>query len=264
MSRVLITGSSSGIGEELARSFAKRKYDLILLARNEEKLKELKKELEEKYLICCEIIIFDLSNTNNIKNLKEIINNFNFDILINCAGFGEIKKFDTLSIEREINMLNVNLVYPIVLTRLFLEKNKEADATNDRELTIINICSTAALYLHPYMAMYSTTKRGLLNYSLSVSEELKNINKKINLLSVCPGPTATPFFTEETKSKFGAFKIWEMSVETVAEEIMNSFDRKKRFTIIGFRNKILAKAIALLPINLQLKLVGRHLKNVIK
>lgn len=264
MASALITGASSGIGKELARLFAERKYDLILLSRSEDKLKNIKKELEEKYLINCELVVFDLSNTNNIKDFEAIIKNFDCEILINCAGFGEIKKFDDLSIERELSMLNVNLLSPIILTRLFLEKNIKNQDNINREITIINICSTAALYLHPYMTMYSTTKRGLLNYSLSLSEELKNRNKNIHLLSICPGPTATPFFEESTKEKFGSFKLWEMSTEVVAKEIINCFDKKKRFGIIGFRNKILAKFVAMLPINFQLKMVAKHLKNAVK
>ncbi|WP_022819685.1 SDR family NAD(P)-dependent oxidoreductase [Fusobacterium russii] len=252
MSVVLITGASSGIGKELAYSFAKRNYNLILLARSTQKLLEIKEDIEKNFNLDCKVIIYDLKNT---ENLEEIVEDNYFDILINCAGFGEMINFDSLTLEKDIEMLNVNLISPIILTKLFLKKALEKDKG-----TVINICSTAALYFHPYMAMYSTTKAGLLNYSLSLSEEIRFRTKNVHLLSICPGPTATPFFEEETKQKFGAFKIWEMSAPDVAKEILNTFDKKKKFTIIGFRNKVLAKFTAMLPIGLQLKIVAKHLR----
>lgn len=252
MSVVLITGASSGIGKELVYSFAKRNYNLILLARSTQKLSEIKENVEKNFKIDCKIITYDLKNT---ENLERIIEENNFDILINCAGFGEMVNFDNLTLEKDIEMLNVNLISPIILTKLFLKKALERG-----EGTVINICSTAALYFHPYMTMYSTTKAGLLNYSLSLSEEIRFRNKNVHILSICPGPTATPFFEESTKQKFGAFKIWEMSVEDVGKEILKAFDKKKKFTIIGFRNKLLAKFTAMLPISLQLKAVAKHLR----
>ncbi|MDO4689752.1 MAG: SDR family oxidoreductase [Fusobacterium sp.] len=252
MSVVLITGASSGIGKELAYFFAKRNYNLILLARNTQKLLEIKDSIEKKFNIACKIISYDLKNT---ENLEKIVEENNFDILINCAAFGEMTNFDNLTLEKDIEMLNVNLISPIILTKLFLKKALERD-----EGTVMNICSTAALYYHPYMTMYSTTKAGLLNYSLSLSEEIRFRTKNVHLLSICPGPTATPFFEEETKAKFGVFKVWEMSAESVAKDILRVFDKKKRFAIIGLRNKILAKFTAMLPISLQLKVVARHLR----
>lgn len=252
MSVVLISGASSGIGKELAYSFAKRNYSLILLARNTQKLLELKEDIEKKFKVECKIIAYDLKNT---ENLERIVEENNFEILINNAGFGEMINFDNLSLEKDIEMINVNLISPIILTKLFLKKALKKDKG-----TVINICSTAALYYHPYMTMYSTTKSGLLNYSLSLSEEIRFRTRNVHLLTICPGPTATPFFEESTKEKFGAFKLWEMSVEAVAKEIINVFDKKKKFTVIGFRNKVLAKITAMLPIGLQLKIVAKHLR----
>ena len=252
MSTVLITGASSGIGKELAHSFGKRKYNLILLSRNTEKLLKIKESIEKNFKVDCKILTYDLKNA---ENLEKIIEENYFDILVNCAGFGEMINFDNLTLEKDIEMLNVNLISPIILTKLFLKKALKRDKG-----TVINICSTAALYFHPYMTMYSTTKAGLLNYSLSLSEEINYRSKNIHLISICPGPTATSFFETSTKEKFGAFKLWEMSTESVAKEIMNIFDKKKRFAIIGFRNKILAKFTAMLPIILQLKIVAKHLR----
>lgn len=259
MPTAMITGASSGIGRELAILFAKKKYNLLLLARSEEKLKNLKKELEENYSIICNLIFYDLSNIDKekIKEMENIIKEYDLDILINCAGFGAITNFYDLSLEEDLKMLNVNLNSAIILSRLFLEKALEINKGN-----LINICSTAALYYHPYMTTYSTTKRALLNYSLSLSEELKNTN--IRVISICPGPTASPFFDDSVKEKFKSFKMWEMSTESVAREIISAYDRRKKFVIVGLRNKLLTKLINILPINLQLKLVAKHLRKVVR
>lgn len=255
MSVVLITGASSGIGKELAKLFAMKKYNLILLARNTEKLENIKRELEKEHSISAKIISYDL---NNIKALKEIIKENNFNILINCAGFGEITKFDNIRLEKDLEMLNVNFLSPFILTRLFLEKALLKD-----EGIVVNICSTAALYYHPYMATYSTSKKALLSYSLSVSEEIKYRTKNVSVISICPGPTDTNFFKKETKEKFGKFKIWEMSAEKVAKEIEGVIVNKNSFAIIGLRNKFLTKLLALLPINIQLKCVEKNLRKIL-
>ncbi len=258
MSTVLITGASSGIGKELSKLFALKKYNLILLARNIKKLEKLKKEIEAEFLVSVKIISYDLADTNT-KNLEKILEENFFEILVNCAGFGKITKFDNISLEKDLEMLNVNLISPFILTKLFLKKALQRD-----EGTVINICSTAGLYYHPYMATYSTTKMALLNYSLALSEEIKNRTKNISVLSICPGPTNTHFFSEETKEKFGKFRFWEMSAETVAKEIMKNFDKKKRFSVVGFRNKFLVKLLGLLPINIHLKCVEKSLRKIIK
>lgn len=258
MPTVLITGASSGIGKELAREFALRKYNLILLARSTKKLEELKEEIENKNSVSVKIITYDLSDTN-IKNLEKIVEENSFEILVNCAGFGEIIKFDEISLEKDLAMLNVNLISPFTLMRLFLKKALVEDKGR-----VINICSIAGLHYHPYMATYSTTKMALLNYSLSIAEEIKNISKNISVLSVCPGPVKTNFFKDETREKFGELKFWEMSAEEVAKDIMKSFDKKKTFSVVGFRNKFLMRLQGLLPVSIQLKCVERSLRKIIK
>ena len=129
---------------------------------------------------------------------------------------------------------------------------------------ILNVCSTAALYQHPYMAIYSSTKSALLHYSLALDEELHNENKNVRVLSVCPGPTASNFFDKDIQAKFGSSQKFMMSSEDVAKRIIKIIEKKKRFSIIGFRNKLSMFLLNLLPASLQLRLVGSVLKKVIK
>ena len=257
MEKILITGASSGIGKELAKKLANKSKKMYLLARSSDKLNLLKKELEEKNpLIECICIEYDLTDIDNLRNVVE---NCDVDLVINCAGFGKITDFLKLSDKEDLDTVNVNFVSPLILTKKFSEKFLQKGKG-----IILNVCSTGALYQHPYMAVYSSAKSALLHYSLALDQELSHKNKDVRVLSVCPGPTATNFFDKNTQEKFGSSQKFMMSSEDVAKKIIKVIKNKKRFSIIGFRNKLSMFLINLLPISLQLKLVGLILKKVIK
>ena len=257
MEKILITGASSGIGKELARNLAGRSRKMYLLARSIDKLNLLKKELEEKNsLLECICIKYDLTDTGDLESITE---NCDVDLVINCAGIGKITEFLKLSDEEDLNTVNVNFISPLILTKKFSEKFLQ-----DGKGIILNVCSTAALYQHPYMAIYSSAKSALLHYSLALDEELSHKNKDVRVLSVCPGPTASNFFNKDTQEKFGSSQKFMMTSEDVAKEIIKMIEKKKRFSIIGFRNKLSMFLINLLPISLQLRLAGVILKKVIK
>ena len=257
MEKILITGASSGIGKELARNLAGRSRKMYLLARSIDKLNLLKKELEEKNSsLECICIKYDLTNTDN---LESIIENYDVDLVINCAGIGKIADFLKLSDEEDLDTINVNFISPLVLTKKFSEKFLQ-----EGKGIILNVCSTAALYQHPYMAIYSSAKSALLHYSLALDEELLHKNKDVRVLSVCPGPTASNFFSKDVQEKFGSSQKFMMTSEDAAKEIIKMIEKKKRFSIIGFRNKLSMFLINLLPISLQLKLAGIILRKVIK
>ena len=257
MEKILITGASSGIGKELAKKLAIKSKKMYLLARSSDKLNLLKKELEEKNpLIECIYIEYDLTDIDNLRNIVE---NCDVDLVINCAGFGKITDFLKLSDKEDLDTVNVNFVSPLILTKKFSEKFLQAGKG-----TVLNVCSTAALYQHPYMAIYSSVKSALLHYSLALDEELSHKNKNVRVLSVCPGPTASNFFAKDVQEKFGSSQKFMMTSEDVAKEIIKMIEKKKRFSIIGFRNKLSMFLINLLPISLQLRLAGVILKKVIK
>ena len=257
MEKILITGASSGIGKELAKNLASKCKKLFLLARSFDQLNLLKKELEEKFPnLECTCIKYDLTDINNLEN---IIGNCDIDLLINCAGFGKITDFSKLNDKEDLDTINVNFISPLILTKKFSEKFLQ-----NGQGIVLNVCSTAALYQHPYMAVYSSTKSALLHYSLALDEELSNKNKNVRVLSVCPGPTASNFFDKDIQEKFGNSQKFMMSSEDVAKRIIKMIEKKKRFSIIGFRNKLSMFLINLLPISLQLKLIGLFLKKVIK
>ena len=171
--------------------------------------------------------------------MEKITENCDVDLVINCAGIGKITDFLKLSDEEDLNTINVNFISPLILTKKFSEKFLQAGKG-----TVLNVCSTAALYQHPYMAIYSSVKSALLHYSLALDEELSHKNKNVRVLSV--------------SQKF------MMTSECAAKEIIKMIEKKKRFSIIGFRNKLSMFLINLLPVSLQLKLAGLILKKVIK
>ena len=164
MEKILITGASSGIGKELAKKLAIKSKKMYLLARSSDKLNLLKKELEEKNpLIECICIEYDLTDIDNLRNIVE---NCDVDLVINCAGFGKITDFLKLSDKEDLDTVNVNFVSPLILTKKFSEKFLQKGKG-----IILNVCSTGALYQHPYMAVYSSTKSALLHYSLASDEK---------------------------------------------------------------------------------------------
>ncbi|RRD39545.1 SDR family NAD(P)-dependent oxidoreductase [Leptotrichia sp. OH3620_COT-345] len=252
MSTVLITGGSSGIGKELAFLFAQRNYNLYLLAKSEEKLKKVQTEILNKYKINCDIIKYDL---RELKKIEKNFEDLEADVLVNCAGIGEISSMDNISIEKELDIFKLNTIAPVILTRIFIKKY-----LLKKEGTVINICSTAALYPNPYLGAYSASKVSLLYYSLALDREVNSKNKNIRILSICPGPTATNFFNESTKRKFSTYVKYEMKVRDTAGHIIKAFDKKKSFTVIGFRNKFFVRMIRFLPVTAQTKIVEKFLK----
>lgn len=120
--KALITGASSGIGRDMARTLSKKGYDLVLVARDEEKLNQVKKELEQNG-VNIEIIVMDLSIEENCKELHKRVKNV--DILINNAGFGDCGNFTKTNLEKEINMIKTNITAYHILTKLYLVDMKK-------------------------------------------------------------------------------------------------------------------------------------------
>ena len=145
--KALITGASSGIGRDIARELSKNGYDLILVARNIEKLNEVKSELKTNV----EVVSMDISNVENCKKLHEKYKNIS--ILVNNAGFGDCGYFTKTSLEKELQMINTNIVAYHVLTKLYLQDMKEENSGK-----ILNVASIVGFMPGPLMATYYSTK----------------------------------------------------------------------------------------------------------
>ena len=215
--RALITGASSGIGLEMAKYLANMGYDLVLVARNKEKLLEIKKDFKTKV----EIFDCDLSIIDNCYKLYNKVNN-KIDILVNNAGYGLFGEYDEVKLEDELNMIDLNVKALQVLTKLFID--------NDNLKYILNVASSAGLTKGgPLMSTYYATKSYVCNYTLALYEELrrKKSNKVISVL--CPGPVDTNFNNRANVK----FNIKQLSKEYVAKYAIDKMFKKKLIIIPG-------------------------------
>ena len=238
--KVLITGASSGIGRDMARIFYSKGYDLVLVARNEEKLNNLKKELEKKKLNSkIEIIIMDLSNEENCKELYE--KEKDIDILVNNAGFGDCGNFTKTDLKKEINMINTNITAYHILMKLYLKKMKEKDSGK-----ILNVASIAGFMPGPLMATYYATKAYIVRLSEAIRTELKKQKSKVKISILCPGPVNTNF----NKVADVEFAIKGLSSEYVAKYTVKKFLKGKFYIIPGLSIKLAKIGAKIAPTNL--------------
>ena len=223
----LITGASSGIGRDLARELAKKNYDLIIVARSEDKLKELKNELEKEYKAEVYIEIADLSVEEKCIKLHEnVINKHGkIDILINNAGFGACGKFTETDLEKEITMIKTNITAYHILTKLFLEDMVKNDCGY-----ILNVASIAGFMPGPLMATYYSTKSYVVRLTQSIRTELRMQKSKVKIAALCPGPVNTNF----NKVADVKFAISGQSSEHVARYTVKRMSKKRTLIFPSF------------------------------
>lgn len=200
MATALITGASSGIGKELAKIHASKGGDLILVARNEESLNDLKKELESTYNVKVINIIKDLSVLGATKEIYEQIKALEIEVeyLFNNAGFGLLGKFHELSWERQQQMINLNMTAVTELTYLFLP-----DMIKRNKGKILNTSSSASLVPGPLQAVYYASKAYVTFLGNALAEELRGTN--ITVTNLLPGATETKFGSTSGMDKTKGF-----------------------------------------------------------
>ena len=239
--KALITGASSGIGRDMARYLSDLGHDLILVARNKDGLESLKEELKTKI----EIIPLDLGSVDNCKKLYDRVKNENIDILINNAGFGDIGFFRKTDINKEMNMIDLNIKAVHILTKLFLN-----DFVKKNNGYILNVASSAAFQPGPLMATYYSTKSYVYNLTLAIYEELRRIKSKVNISCLCPGPVDTNFNNVANCE----FKVKPLSSKYVAKYAIDKMFKNKLVIIPGFSIKMLYIFGRLIPNKLRLKM----------
>lgn len=183
----LVTGASSGIGREMARVLAENGYDLILTARNEIRLARLKSELEKKG-VKVHVIAADLSRRQECFDLYEKTKDRGVDFLINCAGLGVYGKFCETSLEKELNLIDVNITALHILTKLFLRDMAARDSG-----IILNVGSSAGFMAGPTFSSYYASKNYVVRLTEAIHEELRHDRSHVKISVLCPGPVATEF-----------------------------------------------------------------------
>jgi len=248
----LITGASSGIGLKLAHTFAKNNHNLILIARNRGVLSLLKENLESLYKIDIKIISLDISGETGAVNLYEAVKKkqLEVDILINNAGIGYHGEFIEKEIQSDLDLINLNIITPTVLTKLFLQ-----DMLKIGNGKVFNIASTAGFQSGPLMSVYYGTKSYLLNFSEGVAEELRDSD--VRVITLCPGPTKTAFEKMDRIEK-GLFKNFHIAdPEDVAKYLYKNIDTKKDILIHGSLNKFMIFLTKFIPRKINLNLIKR-------
>ncbi|MGV3025294.1 SDR family NAD(P)-dependent oxidoreductase [Clostridium thermobutyricum] len=246
----LITGATKGIGFELAKLFSKDKNNLLLVARNEEKLLKLKNILEKEDDIKVMTLSIDLTKENEIDVLINKINSEEIIIenLVNNAGIGSFGYFDEIDEERDFDLININIFAITKLIKALLPKMKDR-----RSGGILNVASTAAFVGGPKMSTYYSSKAYVLTLSEALYEECKEHNVKVCCL--CPGPVKTSFQSDAGIVKSEKAKKYLMDANIVAKVGYNGFKKGKPIIIPGFKNRIMVNSTKILPRGLIRKII---------
>ncbi|TWT91182.1 Fatty acyl-CoA reductase [Neorhodopirellula pilleata] len=252
MSTTLITGASSGIGAELARLFAAGGDDLVLVARGEEKLRELASTLEAKHGVRATVMAADLSKHEACERLVQRLRGENLlvDHLVNNAGFGALGDFAELPVDRQVDMLQVNVVALTMLSRLLLPEMILRGRGG-----ILNVGSIAAYQAGPHMAVYYATKAYVLSFTEALREEL--INTPLHITLLAPGPTSTGFGEDSGMGDLAMFASGAMPVAEVAKAGYDGYRKNQDVVIPGWKNRLMVTSTSFLPRIATRKLVGR-------
>ncbi len=182
----LVTGASSGIGEEFARQLGRRGYDIILVARRKDRLDGLAATLSALHDVGVEVIQADLTSARDLAVVEKRLSAGDIDLLVNNAGVGSVGEFATLPLEREVEQVDLNVLALLRLTHAALPS-----MVAHKRGAIINVASMAGFQPVPYNATYAATKAFVLNFSQALHEEVKPHH--ITVTCLCPGPVRTEF-----------------------------------------------------------------------
>ncbi|MBP1653189.1 MAG: short-chain dehydrogenase/reductase, partial [Bacteroidetes bacterium] len=230
----LITGATSGIGFELAKCFAKDGYNLILIARNEERLKYVTDELKKSYTVEVTPIARNLFAPEAAEEIYEQTKKMGItvDVLVNDAGQGEWGPFVDTSLERDIDIIHLNIIGLVSLTKLFLR-----DMVRRNEGKILQVGSEAGTTPMPLLAVYAATKAFVLSFSAALVDELRDTN--ITITALLPGATDTDFFHKAGQEDTVTYRETQLaSPEVVAQDGYKALMRGERKIISGNKTKL--------------------------
>lgn len=258
MTTALITGASSGIGEEFAKQLAAKKTDLILVARSQDKLEALASKLQQQHSINAEVIVQDLTVPAAGKTVFESIQQrgLSVDLLINNAGFGDYGDFSDRDLSKQLAMIQLNVMVLTELTGLFLPLMRQRGHG-----AIVNLSSIAGFQPLPYMSVYAATKAFVLSFTEALWAE--NKDSGVRILAVCPGPTESDFvnradFPDSMKK---SQKNLMTPTEDVVAKALKALDKKQSNVVTGgLPNQIIVNLPRFLPRDLLVNGVEKQFK----
>ncbi len=237
----LVTGASSGIGKEIAIKLSEMGYNLILVARREDALISLAKNLKT----ACRIIPLDLSIPQNVGKLYEMTKDENVDVLINNAGFGVFGEFSETNLEKELDMLSVNITALHILTKLFINDFEKRNSGY-----ILNVGSSAGFMAGPMLSSYYATKAYVLRLSEAISEEMRKKGINVHISVLCPGPVETEF----DKVANVHFSLKGQTAKYVADKAIEGLFKGKMVIIPGIKMKLAVFFSRFIPERLLVKI----------
>ncbi|MCP4390680.1 MAG: SDR family oxidoreductase [Gammaproteobacteria bacterium] len=248
----LITGATSGIGNGFAHVLAQDGINLVIIARDGTRLKEVKNELEARYSIKVKIIPKDLANPEASSEIFEILKQEGIilSVLVNNAGFNVYGSFEETDLEEEIKMIRLHIIAVTQMTKLFLRQRSQ-QAENE----ILNVASIAGLVPGPLVSVHFATRAYILSFSLALADEFQGSD--VHVTCLCPGPTKSAFFGRANMSgvRLASGKpIKLMDAQTVAANGYEALKKRKVIVVPGYRNKILAFMAMVVPRALAIKI----------
>ena len=232
--KALITGATSGIGRDMAILLSKKGYDLIIASRDTKKMKIIQKKLPTKV----QIITVDLSKIEDCYQLYDRVKEQDIDVVINNAGFGAFGQFWEIPLEKELNMIDLNIKAVHLLTKLFIQYFRQKNKGY-----LLNVASSAAFLPGPLMATYYATKAYVLHMTEAVWKDLQKENSNVKLSVLCPGPVDTAFNERANVS----FQLKGMKSKDVASYALKKMFQGKMIIIPGMTMKITHMGERFLP-----------------
>jgi uncharacterized protein len=238
----LITGASGGIGLEFARIFTREGYDLVLIARSENKLQELADALKAQHGTQTIVIVKDLSQHSAPDEIYAEVERAGIAVeaLVNNAGYATYGKFAEIDLKTELDMMQVNMVALTHLTKLFLRPMVERKSGK-----ILNVASTAAFQPGPLMAVYYATKAYVLSFSEAIAAEVQDIG--IHVTALCPGPTESGFQKRADMENSKLVQSGLMDAHSVAEAGYAGLVGSQSAVVPGLRNQLMALVVRFTP-----------------
>lgn len=236
----LITGASGGIGEEFAKVFAREGYNLVLVARSEDKLLKLANSLQSQYGINAQVLPKDLAVPGSPDEIYTELSGTQIDALVNNAGYATYGPFIETDLQTELNEMQLNMVTLTHLTKLFLPGMVERGFGQ-----VLNVASTAAFQPGPLMAVYYATKAYVLSFSEAIAKEVEDTGVVVSAL--CPGPTESGFQQRADMTDSKLVQNGLMTAQEVAERGYKGLVKGERVVIPGMSNKIGALSTRFVP-----------------
>ena len=245
--KAIILGATGGIGRQLAKELAKRLDHLVLVGRDSDKLSQVQEELTGSEAQLSTVILDMLDQ----KALEAFVENLDADLLVNCAGVAYFSKGNHLATANEQDLWQINYHAPVYLIKKLVQ--------NNQKIQLVQLSSLAALFPHPYLAAYSSSKAALQTYTLALQEELRQSDSPVQLGLYILGPVQTAIFPPKLVEALGGSRL-QMKPEKVAQQLIRFIERDTSYAVIGLRYRLLVLLGRLLPQRWIIRLLARYLR----